>query len=167
MAGKPTRSKRRGASGEVLPFGTAGARALTVDDMPSHFGQSAGDKWAELIATHNADPAAPKLLLSDREVCAAYCDLWGDYTSARRMITEVTLALRNDGGQIEPNPYLAIAHRAQQQLRLLAVELGLTPASRPRVHRGDADEPPAVPAPQSPSEPPGPSKLSRLRLRFA
>jgi len=152
------RSKVRGSSGSVGAFGSPGSRPLTLEDVPDRFGDAGRREWGYLVAEGNPPDQPAKLLITDRALAEHWCDLRVDYLAARARITEMNLVLKK-GDELVANKYFDIAHRCQQQLRLLAVEMGLSPASRPRVHR-----PPATVVNTEPSTPPPPDPFAGLRL---
>ena len=130
---KQAGSKKRAPSGDVAAFGTFAVAALTAADCPSHVAPAARAEWQRLISLHNGPDAAPRFLASDRICLTTYCELWSDYLDARaqcrgRIVT-------GKPGEESRSSWHMAAIDLQRQLRLLAVEMGLTPASRPRVHR--------------------------------
>jgi P27 family predicted phage terminase small subunit len=141
-----TSSKKRPLSGAAPSFGQDDARALSVDDCPDHLSDVGKMEWARLIADRNPPGRPPRLLVSNRVIACQWCDHWSDYVAARKAL-DGKLILKSEGAVYE-NTLLAISRRTAQQMRLLGVEMGLTPASRPRM------EPPAV-EPKLPPDPRG------------
>jgi len=78
----------------------------------------------------------------DHAALAMYCQAWGRWVVAERKLTkEGEIIIGAEGGKMQ-NPWRYEANKAQQQMRQMLSEFGLTPASRSRL---------SVPAPDEPS----------------
>lgn len=81
----------------------------------------------------------------DRSALAAYCVSYSRWVQAEEAIKSQALMVKN-GEAIGPNPFIAIANRAMEQMMRAAAEFGMTPSARTRVRTepkkqgGDDDE---------------------------
>ena len=134
MAGrkpKPTRLK-------VLQ-GNPGKRQLNdrepkpepvTPECPEHLSVEAKHEW---------DAMSRKLhklgLLTDvdRAALAAYCQAWGRWVDAERMLTQYGSVVKAPSGYLIQSPYLAIANKALAQMMRILTEFGMTPSSRSRI----------------------------------
>lgn len=69
----------------------------------------------------------------DGGTLAQYCEAWGRWVEAIRVVQEKGMVMKTKQGNIIQNPYLGIANRAWDQVKAIAPELGLTPSSRSRI----------------------------------
>jgi P27 family predicted phage terminase small subunit len=107
---------------------------------PEHLSDEAKREWRR----------AGKLLLEmglvsdlDRAALAGYCAAWGRWVEAEAALKQYGVVVKSPSGFPIQSPYLAIANKAMEQMRVFLLEFGLTPASRTRVH--------ASPAPNEPN----------------
>jgi P27 family predicted phage terminase small subunit len=70
----------------------------------------------------------------DRTAVALYCVAWGDWLDAEAHLRQFGTVVRKVRGGQGPSPWLRVANTAYAQMRALANELGLSPASRSRIH---------------------------------
>ena len=103
---------------------------------------AAAPAWLDPVAKGEWRRVAPELLATgvllalDRVMLASYCATYARWRAAQDQITEHGLTYETttiNGRQVKANPAVAIAASASQQMRLLATEFGMTPASRSRV----------------------------------
>ena len=78
----------------------------------------------------------------DHAALAMYCQAWGRWVIAERKLTvEGEIITGVEGGKCQ-NPWRYEANKAQDQMRRMLAEFGLTPASRARLSvPGAPDEP--------------------------
>lgn len=69
----------------------------------------------------------------DRAALAMYCQAWGRWVVAERELAKGQTVLTGPKGGQYQNPWLGIANRAQDHLRRMIAEFGLSPAQRSRV----------------------------------
>jgi P27 family predicted phage terminase small subunit len=69
----------------------------------------------------------------DRAALAAYCQAWGRWVEAEEAIKRHGVVIKSPNNFPIQSPYLAIANKAMDQMRLLLAEFGMTPSSRTRV----------------------------------
>jgi P27 family predicted phage terminase small subunit len=98
---------------------------------PAHLGVEAKREWRR-AAKHLA--AVGLLTQIDRTALALYCDAWGRWVEALHALQTYGLMVKSPNGYPMQSPYLAVANKASEQVRLLLGEFGMTPASRARVH---------------------------------
>lgn len=134
---KPTEAKKLA--------GNPGKRKLNEDepkpppasmDPPIHLEGDALEKWYELAAELH-----PVGLLTSIDVDSLmfYCTLFARWKKAEKIVKEKGEVIKTVNGNIIQNPYLAISNRALKEMNRLAVEFGLTPASRSRIRTDPPD----------------------------
>jgi P27 family predicted phage terminase small subunit len=70
---------------------------------------------------------------ADRSAFAAYCQTFGRWIQAERILsTEGEIIMSTKGNRVQ-NPHLWVANRALGQMHKFCTEFGLTPASRSRL----------------------------------
>jgi P27 family predicted phage terminase small subunit len=134
MAGrrpKPTKQK--------IAEGNPGKRRLNanepdpspeIPEMPAHLDAVARKEWNRV---------APQLLelglisAIDGGALAAYCQTYSQWVDAEEKIQQFGTVIKTPKGYPIQSPYVAIANRAKDQIRKLAVEFGMTPAARSRL----------------------------------
>lgn len=77
----------------------------------------------------------------DRAALTMYCQAWGRWVEAENAITRSGgPILTSDKGGLYQNPWLSVANKAQDQLRKMIAEFGLSPAQRSRVAALDKEK---------------------------
>lgn len=99
-------------------------------DPPSYIDGDALVKWREMVAELH-----PLGLLTSIDVdsLAFYCVLYARWLKAEKIVKDKGEVIKTVNGNIIQNPYLAIANRCLKEMQRLAVQFGLTPASRSRI----------------------------------
>jgi P27 family predicted phage terminase small subunit len=69
----------------------------------------------------------------DRAALSLYCEAYARWIDAIQQIQKHGVVLKSPNGFPIQSPYLAIANKAADQVRLLVAEFGMSPASRTRV----------------------------------
>jgi P27 family predicted phage terminase small subunit len=130
---KPTPTKLRLLRGNPgkrpLPQGEPTPR-VAAPAAPSHVSREAKREWrrtAKLLVELGL------LTHVDRAALAMYCEAWGRWVEAEHALQEYGLIVKSPSGYPMQSPYLAVANRAMDQVRLLLGEFGMSPASRTRV----------------------------------
>jgi P27 family predicted phage terminase small subunit len=100
--------------------------------MPSHLGEVAKAKWAEILPLLQAVKVMTR---ADVEALARYCDTYEWWLSTRAVLKKDgdTYPILNDAGEIKyiaQRPEVSIAHKLAAQLRQLESDFGLSPAAR-------------------------------------
>jgi P27 family predicted phage terminase small subunit len=75
------------------------------------------------------------------QVLAAYCQSYGRWVTAERMIAKIAsldpqsngLLIKNSNGNAMPNPLIFVAINAARDMVKYAAEFGFTPAARTRI----------------------------------
>ncbi len=78
------------------------------------------------------------LTLVDRAALVGYCQQWGRYVQAEKILTEKGLTFETENGYVMQRPEVAIATKALQLVKAFCTEFGLTPAARARLSAPDA-----------------------------
>jgi P27 family predicted phage terminase small subunit len=78
----------------------------------------------------------------DRAALALYCDAYGRWLDAIQALQQYGVVIKSPNGYPVQSPYVAIANKAGEQVRLLLAEFGMSPASRTRVTAVEAQREP-------------------------
>lgn len=70
----------------------------------------------------------------DRAALALYCDAYGRWLEAITALRQYGVVIKSPNGYPIQSPYVAIANKCGEQVRLLLAEFGMSPAARTRVH---------------------------------
>lgn len=100
---------------------------------PEHLNDEAQREW-ERIGTLLAGLGLVTQI--DRAALAAYCQVWSRWVEAEEAIRRYGVVIKSPSNFPMQSPYLAIANKAMDQMRLLLTEFGMTPSSRTRVTAG-------------------------------
>ena len=138
---KPTALKR--AKGNPGKRGYNHAEPVPPEglpDCPEHLTDAARDEWHR-IAQALYDMGV--LTLVDRAALAAYCQCYGRWVEADRMLESTPKLLKTKSGYVQQSPWLSVSNKQLELMGRYMAELGLTPASRSRVaaagHGGSPD----------------------------
>jgi P27 family predicted phage terminase small subunit len=104
--------------------------ALGVPDAPTHLSDMARAEWDRITVELEA---AGLLAQVDRAALAAYCVAWGRWVDAEAKVAELGTVIKAPSGYPIQSPYLAIANKAMEQMKVFLVEFGMTPSSRARI----------------------------------
>ena len=115
---------------------------------PRYLDDEAKREWKRLAPQLYALGLLTKL---DKAALAVYCQAWSHWVEAERHLHEEGHLISTPNGFQQPSHWLGIASKAIAQIRAMAVEFGLTPASRSRLSV----------APPSAVTPAHPNKLAR------
>jgi P27 family predicted phage terminase small subunit len=69
----------------------------------------------------------------DADILALYCQAHTRWVEAEEHVQRIGPVVKTKSGNLVPNPYLAIANRAMDQMLVYARELGMTPSARSRI----------------------------------
>ena len=102
-----------------------------IPRCPSHLSDEAKREWHRV-----AGDLADLGLLSriDRAALANYCQAWGRWVQAEEALKRFGVMVKSPTGFPMQSPYLAVANKAMEQMRLLLGEFGMSPSARTRVH---------------------------------
>ncbi len=104
---------------------------VEIPPCPRELSEVAKKEWRRI---------APELsqmgLLSriDRAALALYCDAYGRWLEAIGSLQKFGVVIKSPNGYPVQSPYVAIANKSGEQVRLLLSEFGMSPSSRTRVH---------------------------------
>lgn len=112
-----------------------------LPECPSHLNDEAKAEWGRLVAE-----LRPVLAKVDRAILAAFCQVWSRLVEAEMQVAATAAVIKTTTGEAKVNPWLRIADECRKQLKTLASELGLTPASRSRIDipKGATSEDPLI-----------------------
>jgi P27 family predicted phage terminase small subunit len=121
--------------------GNPGKRALNktepqpkpgIPSCPKHLDAEARREWKRISAELTTLGMISHM---DRAALAAYCGAWSRWVHAESQIQKFGAVIKSpkSGFPIQ-NPYCGLANTSVDQMRKFAVEFGLTPASRSRLH---------------------------------
>lgn len=136
----PTATKKLRGNPGKRPLNKAEPQfARVLPRCPSHLSVEARREWRRVSAELYAQGLLTRV---DRAALAGYCQAYGRWVRAEEALAQSSLVVKTVAGNIIPNPYLAIANRAMDDMRRFMVEFGMTPSSRSRITAaGPADEP--------------------------
>ena len=97
---------------------------------PSHISDEASREWRRILPILRRSGILHTL---DRACIAGYCQAWGRWVEAEEELKTTGAIILSPNGFPVQSPYLAVANRAQRQMRMFMSEMGMTPASRTRV----------------------------------
>ena len=69
----------------------------------------------------------------DRAALAGYCQAWATWIEAQASLREYGVIIKSPNGYPMPSPYLSVANKAFEQMRMMLAEFGMSPSSRTRV----------------------------------
>jgi P27 family predicted phage terminase small subunit len=104
---------------------------------PKNLDDAAKAKWAEVYPILRGRGDVDQGTL---DALAAYCSAWSRWTAAEQQVSALGPVVKSPAGFAVPNPFVAIAASAQRQLRQWAAELKLTPKTRGRTRKAEADD---------------------------
>ena len=108
-----------------------------MPSCPTELGALAKREWKR-ISKHLS--AMGLLTTIDRAALALYCDHYGRWIEAIKALKQYGVVIKSPNSYLMQSPYLAIANKAGENVRLLLAEFGMSPASRVRVHAQPAAE---------------------------
>jgi P27 family predicted phage terminase small subunit len=76
----------------------------------------------------------------DATAFAAYCTVKARWLEAEQALTKTGTVVKSPSGYPILSPYLSVANRALEQMRMYLIEFGLTPASRTRISVRPSEE---------------------------
>lgn len=116
-----------------------------IPDPPDHLGEEARLEWDRICDDLYTAGILTKI---DRAILALYCDAYGRWVTAVRLVHEMArkeaailgdrqnshgLIMKTIKGNVIQNPMVGIANKAAVDCARFATDLGLTPSARSRV----------------------------------
>ena len=77
--------------------------------------------------------AAGLLTRIDRAALAGYCQAWGTWIDAQASLRQYGVIIKSPNGYPMISPYVTVANKAFEQMRMMLQEFGMSPSSRTRV----------------------------------
>lgn len=106
---------------------------------PAHLDQVARNEWRRVVPELVRLGVIARI---DSTTLAAYCQNYSRWVAAELELEKHGgLTYIGDTGMIRKHPAVGIAHDAMAAMKAFAVEYGLTPASRARVHGSKEEDP--------------------------
>ena len=105
-----------------------------MNQPPEHLDGLARQKWGEVLEI--LDGRGDTLDAGTLDALSCYAVAWSQWTSAQAQVQQLGTVVKSPAGFAVESPYLAVARKAQAELRRWGAELKLTPRSR-----GKADAP--------------------------
>ena len=104
---------------------------VTSPRAPGHLNPEAGAKWDEMVVMFEAHGLMTEF---DVDALAMYCNSFAEWLAAKEEIATNGQTVKSPKSGYEiASPYLAIKNSAEQTMRSLMAEFGLTPSSRTRI----------------------------------
>jgi len=97
---------------------------------PSHLTSPARREWQRIVPILARVGVLTEI---DRAALAAYCQAYGRWVEAERLVKKEGMVKETANGYPIISPYLAIVNKALEQMHKYLVEFGLTPSSRSKV----------------------------------
>jgi len=110
------------------PAPAAGARP---PNCPRHLDRAARREWRRLARRLHRLGLFTEI---DRAALAAHCQAWSRWIAAEELIAADGLTVTTGKGNVIQHPAVGIANKAMEVMLKFAVEFGLTPSSRSRIH---------------------------------
>lgn len=104
--------------------------AAMTSGPPAHLSAVGLAEWHRIVPILLASRVLTEM---DYAALSAYCGLWSRWVEAEAYVQAHGATVTSPNGYEIASPYLTIANKALMDLRLYAVEFGLTPSSRSRV----------------------------------
>lgn len=102
-----------------------------IPSCPRELGDEARREWRRISKELDGLGLLTKV---DRAALSLYCDAWGRWVEALEALKTYGVVMKSPNGYPTQSPYLSIANKAAEQIRLLLGEFGLSPSARSRVH---------------------------------
>jgi P27 family predicted phage terminase small subunit len=98
---------------------------------PTYLSEEARIEWERVVVELRA---ARIITVLDLGLVAGWCSAWADFVTAERQLRQEGLVVDSrDRGPVR-NPWTMIKSKAIEQMIRIGSELGMSPASRPRLH---------------------------------
>jgi P27 family predicted phage terminase small subunit len=136
-AKKPTKLKLlQGNPGEKKLNENEPEPVVENDDPkpPSWLNKTAKGEWERVVSELRR---LELLSLVDHPSFAAYCQSYGRFVEAEKIIKKQGMTFTTDNGYIQQRPEVGIANKSMEHMKKFAGEFGLTPASRSNLSIND------------------------------
>ena len=135
---KPKPTHLRAIDGDAVPSGDdeappVGLRA-DIPACPDHLDGVAREEWERITEELLEAGLIAKIY---RGPLAAYCQAYGRWVEAELALRSSSLLVLTPNQYPMQSPFLSIANKAMEQMRIFATEFGMTPSSLARASRVD------------------------------
>lgn len=103
---------------------------LEIPPCPSHLDDEAKKEWRKMSKELYKLGLLTKI---DKAGLAGYCQAWSDWVRALEQLKIEPRIFKSPNGYPILSPWIAVANKANEQLRAYLSEFGLTPSSRTRL----------------------------------
>jgi P27 family predicted phage terminase small subunit len=103
---------------------------IKLPTCPAHLCPTAKAEWKRLARQLHDLGIITDL---DRAALAGYCQAYGRWVEAERKLHETPLLIKIPSGYIQQSPWLTIANKQLELMHKYMSDLGLSPATRPRI----------------------------------
>ena len=127
---KPTNLKKLQGNPGGRPLGNEPAPDVCIPSPPEHLNPDAIIEWnriTPLLETMGL------ITLSDMAAIAAYCQNYGRWVEAEKLVASDGMIVYSDSGYPSHHPSVSIANNAMDKMYKFLIEFGLTPSSRARL----------------------------------
>lgn len=126
--------------------GNPGKRPLEVEPrppvpdrtpyVPRHLNKEGAREWRRIV---NTLIYYGLYTVVDRAALAMYCQAWGRWVEAERMLKDTggEILTAQGSGNLYQNPWFHVVNKAWDQLSRAITEFGLSPSARTRVRSAD------------------------------
>jgi P27 family predicted phage terminase small subunit len=94
---------------------------------PTHLSDEGKAEWKRIVNTLHESGV---LKWTDRATLAAYCEAYGRWVQAERLVRKSGLLIKTSNDNVIQNPAVGVANKAMADMVRYASEFGMTPASR-------------------------------------
>ena len=103
---------------------------LAIPSPPEHLSQEASVEWGRISQELYQLGLLSKI---DRAALAGYCQAYGRWVEAERMLTQKGMMVKTTNGNVIQSPLVGIANKSLEMMHKFLTEFGMTPAARARV----------------------------------
>ena len=128
---KPQATKK--LQGTYRPDRDGGAEDALTNKKPNCPAWLSKEGKAEWRRIANELHQAGLLKLVDRAALAAYCEAFGRWQQAEKLVQEKGLLVKTKNGNVIQSPAVGVANVAMRDMLKLLKEFGMTPVSRSRL----------------------------------
>ena len=98
---------------------------------PNWLDKDAKREWKRIVPLLNEHGMLAKC---DRTALAVYCQAYAEFKHATQMLKAEGRVVKSSTGYEQQHPYVVIQNKAIQVIKTFALEFGLTPGARGRIH---------------------------------
>lgn len=102
-----------------------------MSNSPEHLDAQARAKWTAVYAILQG---RGELDTGTLDALACYCSAWSQWLASEAQVKTLGLVVKSPAGFAQENPFLAIARKAQTELRRWGDVLKITPKSKKGTH---------------------------------